>query len=74
LGLLFGKGLYAKYLKDPKAFLNSYDDLLLYTTKASVEDCAKSMHIDVTKKEFWIESLEQVKKDIDEVILLFQIK
>jgi hypothetical protein len=29
------------------------------------------MDIDVTSKAFWISSLEQVKKDIDEVILLF---
>jgi oligoendopeptidase F len=28
------------------------------------------MGIDVTKKDFWIDSLEQVKKDIDEVIEL----
>ena len=72
-GLLFGKGLYAQYLKNPASFLASYDDLLELTTKTSVEACAKTMHIDVTKKDFWIDSLEQVKKDIDEVIELFQI-
>ena len=70
-GLLFGKGLYAQYLKNPEHFLTSYDDLLSLTTKTSVEEVAKSMHIDVTQKDFWIDSLEQVKKDIDEVILLF---
>ena len=69
-GLLFGKGLYAQYLKDPKAFLNRYDDLLSLTTKTSVEACAQSMHIDVTKKAFWLDSLAQIKKDIDEVIEL----
>ncbi len=72
-GLLFGKGLYAQYLKDPEVFKKSYDDLLLLTTKTSVEACAKSMNIDVTKKDFWIDSLNQVKKDIDEVIHLFQV-
>lgn len=69
-GLLFGKGLYAQYLKNPDSFLKSYDDLLTLTTKTSVEECAKSMGIDVTKKDFWIDSLEQIKKDIDEVIEL----
>lgn len=69
-GLLFGKGLYAQYLKNPENFLKSYDDLLTLTTKTSVEACAESMGIDVTKKDFWIDSLEQVKKDIDEVIEL----
>ncbi|MBE0701181.1 MAG: M3 family oligoendopeptidase [Acholeplasmataceae bacterium] len=71
-GLLFGKGLYAQYLKDPKPFLQSYDDLLALTTKADVEDVAFSMHIDVTKKEFWLNSLKLVKKDIDEVVLLLK--
>jgi pepF/M3 family oligoendopeptidase len=71
-GLLFGKGLYAQYLKDPTKFLTSYDDLLALTTKTSVEACAKSMGIDVTKKDFWIDSLNQVKKDIDEVIALMK--
>ncbi|MCD4827147.1 MAG: M3 family oligoendopeptidase [Acholeplasmataceae bacterium] len=70
-GLLFGKGLYATYLKDSDKFVNNYDDLLTLTTKTSVEETAKSMDIDVTSKDFWISSLEQVKKDIDEVILLF---
>jgi pepF/M3 family oligoendopeptidase len=71
-GLLFGKGLYAQYLKDPNTFLKNYDDLLALTTKTSVEECAKSMGIDVTKKDFWIDSLNQVKKDIDEVIELMK--
>jgi pepF/M3 family oligoendopeptidase len=71
-GLLFGKGLYAAYLKDPDKFLLHYDHLLELTTKTSVEEVAKTMDIDVTSKDFWISSLEQVKKDIDEVILLFK--
>ncbi len=66
-GLLFGLGLYAQYEKNPRSFLKSYDDLLSLTTKTSVEACAKSMGIDVTKKDFWYDSLEQIKKDIDEV-------
>lgn len=70
-GLLFGKGLYAQYLKDPKNFLKNYDDLLSLTTKTTVEDCAKSMGIDVTNTSFWIDSLNEIKKDIDEVCHLF---
>ena len=69
-GLLFGKGLYAQYKKDPKAFLANYDALLALTTKASVEDCAKSMNIDVTKKDFWVDSLNVIKAEIDEVVKL----
>ncbi len=72
-GLLFGKGLYAQYLKDPQKFKKSYDELLSLTTKTSVEACASSMNIDVTDKAFWIDSLNQVKKDIDEVIELMNV-
>jgi oligoendopeptidase F len=72
-GLLFGKGLYAQYLKDPNNFISSYDELLSLTTKTSIEEVAKTMNIDVTQKDFWIDSLNQVKKDIDEVITLFKL-
>ena len=71
-GLLFGKGLYAIYLEDKKAFIKNYDKLLALTTKASVEDVAASMGIDVTSKEFWINSLNLIKKDIDEVIRIME--
>lgn len=71
-GLLFGKGLYAQYLENPKSFLNSYDNLLALTTSATIEDVAKSMNIDVTKKAFWESSLNLIKKDINEVIELMK--
>ena len=71
-GLLFGKGLYAMYLKDNESFVKNYDKLLKLTTHATVEDVALSMNIDVTKKEFWLESLNLIKKDIEEVIRLLE--
>lgn len=64
-GLLFAKGLYAKYLEDKQAFVNIYDDLLASTGQMSVEAVAKLADIDVTKKAFWISSLELLKKDIE---------
>jgi len=73
-GLLFGKGLYAQYLKHPESFIKSYDDLLSLTTQTTVEIVAKSMNIDVTKKDFWMDSLEQVNKDIQETITLLRNK
>lgn len=72
-GLLFGKGLYAQYLKDKEKFLKNYDDLLALTTKENAEVVALSMGIDITDKAFWIDSLEMIKKDIDEVIELFSL-
>ena len=71
-GLLFGKGLYSLYLQDPKSFLKNYDQLLSLTGKASVEDVAASMGIDVTKKDFWLTSLREVNKDIELVIDLMK--
>jgi len=71
-GLLFGKGLFAVYKKDPKAFTKDYETLLAYTTKADVETVAKTMQIDVSEPSFWHASLSIVEKDIDEVIHLLQ--
>ena len=71
-GLLFGKGLYGLYEKDPVPFTDQYETLLAYTTKASVEDVAKTMQIDVTQPNFWHQSLEVISKDIHEVIYLLE--
>jgi oligoendopeptidase F len=35
------------------------------TGKMCVEDVAKAMNIDVTKKDFWIESLQFIEEDIE---------
>jgi pepF/M3 family oligoendopeptidase len=64
-GLLFAKGLYAKYLEDKAGFVKLYDNLLENTGKMMVEDAAKLAGIDVTKKEFWVSSLELIKEDIE---------
>ncbi len=64
-GLLFAKGLYAKYLNDKESFVKIYDELLAATGKMKVEDVAQLANIDVTKKEFWQGSLELLKKDIE---------
>lgn len=73
-GLLFGKGLYAKYLENKDEFLRNYDKLLMLTGKASVEEVALSMGIDVKDKSFWHQSLNEVVKDIDRVIELLDKK
>lgn len=67
-GLLFGKGLYAIYLKDQETFLSDYDNLLKLTTMKNVEDVALELGIDLSKEEFWLNSLEMIKKDIDLLI------
>ncbi len=64
-GLLFAKGLYGVYQKEGVAFTEKYDDLLKATVKMDVEDVALMAGIDVTKKDFWVTSLEVIKEDID---------
>jgi pepF/M3 family oligoendopeptidase len=71
-GLLFGKGLYALYQDDPESFVRRYDTLLAATTRADVEDVAKTMGIDVTDRAFWDASLSVIIKDIDTVTALFE--
>lgn len=69
-GLLFAKGLYAKYLEDKEAFVKIYDELLAATGQMSVEDVAKLAGIDVTKKDFWKSSLDLLKADIEKFLEL----
>ena len=64
-GLLYGKGLYKQYLKDKAGFVKNYDKMLMATGCMSVEDVALTMNIDITKKEFWIESLRFIEEEID---------
>lgn len=64
-GLLYAKGLYKEYLKDKETFVKNYDQMLMNTGCMNVEDVAKCMNIDVTKKDFWLESLKFIEEDID---------
>ncbi len=69
-GLLFAKGLYAKYLENKEDFVGMYENLLRSTGKMSVEAAAALAGIDVTKKAFWVSSLELLKEDIDQFLEL----
>lgn len=63
-GLLFAKGLYAKYVEEGDAFVPKFDELLRITGQNSVEDAAESVGITLDK-EFWMNSLNVVKNDIE---------
>ncbi len=65
-GGLFARGLYAKYLKEGKAFIPKYKELLHATPVMSVEDTAMIAGIDLTDKEFWRMSLASYKERIEE--------
>ena len=65
-GLLFGKGVFAKYLEKGPAFAEDYGRLLRSCGSAPVADVAASVGIDVRDPGFWRSSLEVIRKDIDE--------
>lgn len=69
-GLLFSKGLYAKYLEDRKEFVKEYDNFLSATGKNNIVDVAKIIDIDVHSIDFFRSSLKLIEKDIERFIEL----
>ncbi len=67
-GLLFAKGLYAKYEKDQENFPKEYEKLLATTGKESIADVAKKMGIDIRNIEFWRSSLKIIEEDIEKFL------
>ena len=67
-GGLFSRGLYAKYLEEGESFLPKYRALLTATTVDTVENVASIAGLDLTKPEFWRQSLQIVADQIDEFI------
>ena len=63
-GLLFGKGLYAKYRQEGKDFVKKYDQLLTVTGKREVSAVAQLMEINLTNLDFWRDSLSLLEADI----------
>ncbi|WP_167955959.1 M3 family oligoendopeptidase [Anaerosporobacter faecicola] len=69
-GGLFARGLYAMYQKEGSAFVPKYRALLKATTVSSVEDVAKMAGIDLTKPDFWRQSLQSYSDEIDQFLEL----
>lgn len=64
-GGLFSRGLYAKYLEEGDSFLPKYRELLRATTVDTVENVAAIAEIDLTRPEFWRESLKTITDQIE---------
>lgn len=64
-GLLFGIGLYARYLADPDAFRGDYDDLLSCTGMLDAQSLAARFGIDLCDPGFWRSSLDVIRERID---------
>ncbi len=69
-GQLFAMGLYSQYEKEGASFVPKYQALLRATPVSTVEETAAMAGIDVTKKDFWEQSLQAFAKLIDEFIEL----
>jgi len=65
-GLLFGIGLYAKYLDDPERFRAGYEDLLSTVGMADASTLAVQFGFDVRARDFWAESLAVLGRHIDD--------
>jgi oligoendopeptidase F len=65
-GLLFGIGLYARYVDDPERFRSNYDDLLSTVGMADAASLAARFGIDVQERGFWAESLAVLGRHVDE--------
>ncbi len=65
-GLLFGLGLYARYLEDPSAFQRQYDDLLSCTGMEDAVTLCRRFGFDIERQEFWRSSLDIIRAQIAE--------
>ncbi|MBI4788446.1 MAG: M3 family oligoendopeptidase [Chloroflexi bacterium] len=64
-GLLFGLGLYARFLDDAEKFKAGYDELLSSTGMADAAELASQFGIDTRKPDFWRASLDVIRRDVE---------
>ncbi len=69
-GLLFALGLYKVYDAEPKGFHERYDDLLSSTGLFPAAELTNRFGIDIRDKAFWAGSLDVLRSDIKEYVVL----
>ena len=65
-GLLFARGLYREYRRRPEGFYPRYERLLEQSGALKVEEAGLVMGLDLTKKDFWADSLGDYEEMADE--------
>ncbi len=65
-GQLFSLGLYKEYEKHPSGFTDRFDTLLNFTGKDEAIKVTLTAHCDITKKEFWKESIGVIENYVDQ--------
>jgi pepF/M3 family oligoendopeptidase len=69
-GLLFATGLYAIYKQRGADFVQDYKNLLASTGEEKAAKLAKRFGIDITKRQFWDDSLAIIGKRVDRYVEL----
>lgn len=64
-GNLFALGLYRLFEQEGEAFVPQYKAMLAATPCCSIEEAGAMMGIDLTKKEFWMEGLSEIAKEVE---------
>ncbi len=65
-GLLFGLGLYARWLDDAQGFRSAYTDMLSSTGVETASQLAGRFGIDIGDQAFWTASLDVIRGRIDD--------
>ncbi|MBQ8823255.1 MAG: M3 family oligoendopeptidase [Lachnospiraceae bacterium] len=64
-GNLFAVGLYTMFLKEGESFVGKYKEMLKNTPCCTIEQAGAMMGVDLTKKDFWMESLSTIAETIE---------
>ena len=67
-GTLYAQGLYSMFVKEGASFVPKYKAMLNATSTQSIEDDGKIMGVDLTKKDFWKQSLQMIADEIEEFL------
>lgn len=66
-GMLFGLGLYDQYRREGPSFTKRYDELLVMTGRADVQNVAASAGIRVDDPDFWRSGMRVILEYIDQL-------
>ena len=69
-GLLFAKGLYAKYKREPDGFIEKYKSLLRLTGKDTIYNVGKAAGIDLHSRKFFDDTIEMISTDIERFLTM----
>ena len=65
-GILFAQGLYNLYCEQGDEFIEKYKEMLRLTPVHTIEEDGAMLGIDLTKKDFWANSLKSMADEIEE--------